>query len=193
MLDPSKLTKKMLSDLLSYWDERRRAKIPILKFVAAPSQDRRRPRALRLDPDLETSPAVRKRKAVAFVGLSSDDEAGDGDDDELEDGHTGKGKDRADKDKRNHGSSVRQPLSKRHRLFKRPASPEEKSPEEQSEQSPEEQSPRELSIAEQSPASNSRDMTKYLYSLSSESCYKTLLDTVLALPLLVSPLFSSSI
>jgi hypothetical protein len=44
----------------------------------------------------------------------------------------------------------------------------------------------------QSPAANSGDMPKYLYSLSSDSCYKSLLDGVLALPISVSHLFSSS-
>jgi hypothetical protein len=135
---------------------------------------------------LEKSPAAGKRKAVKFVSFSSDDQASD---DEPEDGHTGKGKDGADKGEGNPGSSIGQPLSKRRRLFKRPASPEEKSPEEQHLEEP---SPLEWSLVEQSPAANSGDMPKYLYSLSSDSCYKSLLDGVLVLPISVSPLFSSS-
>jgi hypothetical protein len=66
----------------------------------------------------------------------------------------------------NPGSSARQTPPKRRRLFKQPAI-----------------------LVKQSPASNNGDRPKYLYSLSSDRSYKTLLDGVLALPVSVSPFF----
>jgi hypothetical protein len=162
VLDPSKLTKDMVFNLWCHWTARARAKQPILIFNAARKEDL----GFRTQrPDLETSVAVGKRKAIAYVDLSSDDQASDN---ELEDRHTGKGKDWAGKGKGNPGSPATQPPFKRPRLFKRAAIPEE-----------------------QSPTSNKDNKPNYLRSLSSEDCYRTLLDGVLALPLMVS--FSSSV
>lgn len=161
VLDPSKLTNDMVKNLLHHWTARARAKLPILIFTAARNHDP----AFRaqLHPNMRMSWKHGKRKANDDLSLSSDDQASN---DELEDGHAGKHKGGADKGEGNPGPSARQPPSKRPRLFKQPAIPEE-----------------------QSPASNNNDRRKYLYSLSSEPCYRTLLDGVLALPVLVSPFF----
>jgi hypothetical protein len=165
VLDPSKLSKQMLWDLFCHWSVRARAKLPTLIFIDARRADKGF-RALR--PDLEMSPAVGKRKAYDYIDPSSDGQASG---DELGGGDTGMGKDVADKGEGSPESSVEQPPSKRRRLFKRPAVPEEQSP------------------SEQSPASNNRDRPKYLYSLSRNNSYKTLLDHVLALPISVQSFY----
>jgi hypothetical protein len=84
----------------------------------------------------EEPSAGQKRIANAYVEVGSDDQASD----------------------------VGPPPSKRPRLFKQPAVPEE-----------------------QSPAANNSDRLKFLHSLSSEPSYKILLNGVLALPVSVSP------
>ena len=101
------------------------------------------------------------QKRVAYVDLSDDETS----DDEL-DGHAGKRKNGSDKGKGTSGSSIRPPPSKRPRLS------------------------RQLAVAEeQSPAANNSNRSKFLYSLSSDALYKTLLSRVSALPVFVS-LFS---
>jgi hypothetical protein len=78
--------------------------------------------------------------------------------DELD---VGKGKDRAEEG--GSEASSRQPSSKRTRLSEQTIVPEE-----------------------ESPAANSGNRTEFLYSLSSDSSYKLLVDIVLALPVSVS-------
>ena len=110
----------------------------------------------------EKSPTRDKRKAEAWVDIGSDDQAGD----DEPDGSSGKDKDGADKGEGTSGSPIKQPPSKRPRPSREPAIPKE-----------------------QSPASNNSNRPKFLSSLSLEPSYKTLLDGVLALPVLVSPFF----
>ncbi|KAG8219311.1 hypothetical protein J3R82DRAFT_183 [Butyriboletus roseoflavus] len=87
MLDPSKLTKVMISCLWSYWVAQAKVKVPILIFIKAWRQD------LGLSAGLEVPWVVNKRKL--YVEVESGDNQGD---DDL-DGHAGKGKDGVDKSK----------------------------------------------------------------------------------------------
>lgn len=156
MLDPSKFTKNMTSDLWDHWSKRAKAKLPILIFIEAREQD------LGLRARYQWEKPLVNRKRVAYVDVGSDDQASD---DELDD-HVGKSKDGVDKGKGTLGSPVRPPPSKRPRLSRQPPAPQE-----------------------QSPAANDSDRPRFLYSLSLEPSYKTLLDGMLALPVSVSLLF----
>lgn len=154
VLDPSKLTKLMISRLWSHWCTRAKAKLPILVFIKARRQD------LGLSAGLEVPRTAGKRMQYVEVG-SDDQPTGD----EL-DGCAGKGKDGVDEGEGISGSPVGPPPSKRPRLSGQPAVPED-----------------------QSPAANESDRPKFLYSLSLDPSYKTLLDGMLALPIFVSPFF----
>lgn len=103
------------------------------------------------------------RTKPAYVDLSDDQTS-----DDEPDGRAGKRKDGPDTGEATSESSVRPPPSKRPRLSGRLAVPEE-----------------------QSPAANNSNRSKFLYSLSCDTVYKTLLNNVSALPVFVS-LFSSS-
>jgi len=111
VLDPSKMTKRMISQLWFHWTKWADAEQPILIFLEGRDQDlgssarwtRNRPSA--------------NRKRLAYV----DDEASD---DEL-DGHAGKSQDGANKGEGTPESLDRLPLSKRPRLS---PVPDEQSP-----------------------------------------------------------------
>jgi len=157
MLDPSKLTKVMISCLWSHWAAQAKVKVPILIFITAQRQD------LELSAGLEVPQVVKKRKP--YVEVESGDDQGD---DDL-DGCAGKGKDGVDKSKGISASPVRPPPSKRPRLSgQQPAVPED-----------------------QSSAVNNSDRPKFLYSLSLNPSYKTLLNGMLALLIFVSLHLSS--
>ena len=115
VLDPSKLTKIMISNLWSHWSARAMAKLPILVFIEARKQDL----GLSAQRDLQEPSIAGKRKAIGYVEVGSDHQASDG---EL-DGQT-----EANKDKRTSESLVRQPPSKRPRLSGQTAIPEKQSP-----------------------------------------------------------------
>jgi hypothetical protein len=71
VLDPSKLTKVMVSDLWSHWSGRAKAKLPILIFITAREQDL----GTRARYPMQT-PLVRKAH-VAYLDIGSDDSASD--------------------------------------------------------------------------------------------------------------------
>lgn len=114
VLDPSKMTKSMVFRLWSHWSMRAKAKLPILIFLKAPSQD------LGLSIRENMKKAWLKRKRIAYVAIGSDDQASD---EEL-DGYASKGGDEANKGE---GTS-RPPLSKRPHLSGQPTIPGKQSP-----------------------------------------------------------------
>lgn len=108
VLDPSKLTKSMVTELWCHWSERARAKEPILIFIKAREQDLGL--AARYPPEMPRPLVGQKR--TAYVDVESDDQVSD---DEM-DSCTGKSKEGADKGKGISESSARPPPSKRRRL-----------------------------------------------------------------------------
>jgi hypothetical protein len=113
VLDPSKMTKRMISQLWFHWSKRADAEQPILIFLEGRDQDlgssarwtRNRPSA--------------NRKRLAYVVVDSDDEL---------DGPSGKSQDGAHTGEGSPESLDRLPLSKRPRLSEAPAIPDEQSP-----------------------------------------------------------------
>jgi hypothetical protein len=115
VLDPSKLTKKMVSDLWSHWSERAKAELPILIFIKAREQD--------LGFSL-------RGKGVTVAGTVAGRRDGDGwvtiwsDEEQSSDGEL----DEADKGEGTSGPFVRPPPSKRPRISGQLALPDRESP-----------------------------------------------------------------
>lgn len=160
VLDPSKLTKIMIGQLWDHWSEREKAKLPILIFIDAREQDLG---LSHLSAGRARQRPLISRKRILSDSAESDDQAGDG---EL-DGQAGKSKDEADKGEGTSGSPIRPLPSNHHHLSGQTNAPDIRSP-----------------------AANNSDRAAFLYSLSSETSYKSLSDGVLKLPVLVSHFFA---
>lgn len=109
VLDPSKLTKSMVSDLWSHWFERAKAKLPILVFIEAREQDMGRKARCTVDIPMDISRPLAGRKRTPYNYNWSDDEASDGEMGSL-------AKDGADKGKGTSRSPARPAPSKRPRI-----------------------------------------------------------------------------
>lgn len=167
VIDPSKLTKHALGQLWDHWSERARARQPILRFTLARTQD----------VALPGSRFVRQPKRNRI--LESTDDESDPD-----------GQAKADKD-RLVGPSVGLPQSKRSRLWH---DSDDQATDDEPERPPPSKRPRlskhTAAPDEQSPAANNNSRTEFLRSLSKETLFVALLDGVLALPAVVSPILS---
>jgi hypothetical protein len=156
VLDPSKLTKMMISQLWDYWSERAKAKLPILILIDARDQDFGLSRS--------SAKQARQQHLISRIRIQSDsaesdDQAGD---DEL-DVHIGKSTDTADKGEGMSGSPVRPPSSNHPHLSEQTDVPKEGSP-----------------------AANTSDRATFLLSLSGDTSYNSLLRSVLTMPVSVS-------
>ena len=114
VLDPSKMTKRMLSQLWVHWSKRADAEQPILIFLEGRDQD------LGLSARWTRTRPSASRKRLAYVDdESSGDELG---------GRAGKSQDGANTGEGTPESLDRLPSSKRPRLSEAPAIPDEQSP-----------------------------------------------------------------
>lgn len=115
VLDPSKMTKRMISQLWSHWSKRADAKQPILIFLEGRDQD------LGLSARWTRGRPSANRKRPAYI----DEEAsGDG----LGGHSSGRSQDGPSEGDRTPESLDRLPSSKRPRLSEAPAIPDEQSP-----------------------------------------------------------------
>ena len=194
MLDPSKLTKSMITLLWAHWTERAKSELPILAFIKARESDLGlSAMAGTVETDLHLF--QKKRAAAPYVDVGSDDEPSDDDSGD----HAG------------NGNRARSPPSKRlclrrlsvdatlavHAESISPAVSEPGSPAISEPRSPAISEPRSPAVSgsrnpavpeTESPATaiNDDDKQKFLYSLSTDASYTSLLSHVLALPGIVS-------
>jgi hypothetical protein len=218
VLDPSKMTKNMITQLWDHWTTRAEAKKPILRFLKAQDSDLGLSALARAVERAKKQGKTRLFKRAAYIDdIGSDDQSSDSDGDDGANSSNGMSR-----------APARPPPSKRPRLrlsspstsstppisevptlpisecptppiseALTPPIPEHPSlPISEASASPNSEAPTRAvpgtltsaipEAQEQSLAANNMNREHFLYNLSSEASYKTLLNGVLALPSSVS-------